>query len=162
MSSRWTSGCTVVAFAATMALGVFATPAVAATSDPCKVLKKSEIFHELDGVVGNPTKGLTTPVSKTCNWDVATSATRPSGTVSVHVMTIGGQAAYDGLKKITSQYVAVPELGKALYQQSTGALGVLQGGKYLTVQGVFIDTTTGHADVEPQLIALMKIARKRV
>jgi hypothetical protein len=56
----------------------------------------------------------------------------------------------------------VPELGKSLYQQSTGALSVLQGSKYLTVQGVFLDTTTGHVDVEPQLIALMKIARKRV
>ena len=145
-----------------MALGVFAIPAGAATSDPCKVLKKTEIVHEFDSAVDNPTKGLTTAVSKTCNWDVATSATRPSGTVSVHVMTIGAQAAYNGLKKMTAQYVAVPELGKSLYQQSTGALSVLQGSKYLTVQGVFLDTTTGHVDVEPQLIALMKIARKRV
>ena len=151
----------VVGIVVALGLGVFAIPAGAATSNPCKVLKQGEIFSALDGTVSSPQKGLATAVSKTCTWDVAASATRPEGTVSVHVTTIGGQAAYDGLKKQTAQFVAVPELGKSLYQKTTGALSVLQGGKYLTVQGVFI-ATSGHTDVEPQLIELMKIARKRV
>jgi len=129
----------VVGIVVALGLGVFAIPAGAATSNPCKLLKQGEIFSALDGTVSSPQKGLAT----------------------AHVTTVGGQAVYDGLKKQTAQFVAVPELRKSLYQKTTGALSVLQGGKYLTVQGVFI-ATSGHTDVEPQLIELMKIARKRV
>jgi hypothetical protein len=157
---------TVLACAAALSLGVFALPASASGgANPCKLLKGSEIVAALGGTVNSPQKGLTTPVSKSCDWKVAASADRPDGTLSVRVMTIGASAAYNGLKNQASLYVAVPQLGKALYSQKTGALSLLKGSTYLTVQGVFTaaDPLPIHlVDVEPQLISLIKIARKRV
>jgi hypothetical protein len=48
------------------AFGVGAAPAGAATTNPCKVLTKSQIQTAFGGTVGNPKKGLSTPVSSQC------------------------------------------------------------------------------------------------
>ena len=48
----------VVLVATTFAVG--ATPAGAATTNPCKVLKKSEIQQAFGGTVGSGRKGLST------------------------------------------------------------------------------------------------------
>jgi hypothetical protein len=154
-----------VGFTAALTVGVLGLPAGAKTTSPCKILKKSEIAASLGSTVSSGQPGLSTPVSKSCDFDVAASNDRPDGKVIVRVTTIGAKAAYDGLKDQTALYVAVPELGKALYSEKTGALSLLLGSKYLTVQGVFLATDplpVHQVDVESQLVDLMKIARKRV
>ena len=55
----------IVALAATT-FAVAATPAGAATTNPCKVLKKSEIQQAFGGTVSSGKKGLSTPVSSQC------------------------------------------------------------------------------------------------
>ena len=70
--------------------------------------------------------------------------------------------AYDGLKKETAIYAPVAGLKSSLYQQSTGALMVLDGKKLVTVQGVFLATSPiRQVDVQ-HLIPLVEIGTKRV
>ena len=128
----------IVAVVATLTVGLLSNAAGARTRNPCKVLKASEIESTLGGTVGSPAKGLTTAVSTQCKWSVAASVERPKGDVIVHYMFKGGPAVYVVLRS-NAAYEPVEGLGKALYSERTGALGVLKGGLYLTVQGVFID-----------------------
>ena len=79
---------------------VDAAPAGAATTNPCKVLKQSEIQKAFGGTVGSGKKGLSTPVSTQCEFPVGAAGDRPDGTVIVHVMTTGAKAAYTGLLKL--------------------------------------------------------------
>ncbi len=154
----------IVAVVAAVAIGLIAAPAGAKAKNPCKVLKASEIKRVLDGTVGRPTKGLATPVSIQCKWSVDANAQRPKGDVIVHYMFKGGAAAYAGLKG-TPGYEPAAGLANALYSERTSSLGVLKGGVYLTVQGVFIDSSSlpiHQVDVEAQLVELMKSASKRV
>ncbi len=153
----------VVALAA-LTCGVMASPAAAKGPDPCKVFKKSEIADAFGGTVGPAKKGLSTPVSATCNFEVTASADVPDGAFTVHVMSIGAKPAYDGLEKIAT-YEPVPELGKALYSPQTSVVDVLKGDVLLGVQGVFIDSSKlplGTTDVKAQLIQLAKKGVKRV
>ncbi len=108
-----------------------------------------------------PTPGLKTAASVECTWDVAAAGSTPDGTVTARVMTVGGKAAYDGLAKI-SQFEPVSGLKNSLYQQTTGALSVLDGANLVTVQGVFLEGPPIKAvDVLDQLIPLAKLATKR-
>src|ERR1700742_1002470 len=81
-----------------LAIGTFgmfaAVPAGAATTNPCKLLKKSEIQQAFGGTVGNGKKGLSTPVSAQCEFSVGANADRPDGTVIAKAMTTGAKAAY--------------------------------------------------------------------
>ena len=54
------------------------------------------------GTVASGKKGLSTPVSAQCEFQVGANADRPDGTVIVHLMTTGAKAAYTGLKKIVA------------------------------------------------------------
>jgi hypothetical protein len=153
----------VLALAA-LTCGLMATPAAAKGPDPCKVFKTSEIASAFGGTVGAAKKGLTTPVSATCSFDVTASADTPDGTFTVHVMSTGAKAGYAGLSKIAS-YQPVPELGKALYSPQTSVVDVLKGDILLGVQGVFIDSSKlplATSDVKTQLVALAKKGTKRV
>ena len=156
-----------IAVLATATLGVLAAPGHAASKpDPCKLLKTSEISQQFGGAtVSAGVKGLATPVSQSCKFTVAAAGDTPAGDVTVRVMTTGGKAAYNGLKKLNAGYVPVAGLANSLWNDKTEALSVLKGGTLVTVQPIFTsaDTLPIHTvDTQAQAIALVKLAAKRV
>ena len=153
----------IVALAATT-FAVAATPAGAATTNPCKVLKKSEIQQALGGTVSSGKKGLSTPVSAQCEYQVGANADRPAGTIVVHVMTTGAKAAYTGLKK-NSAYAPIDGVPNSLYAEKLDVVNLLKGDVLLGVQGGFLitDPLPIHSfDDKTQLTGLAQIAAKRV
>lgn len=150
---------------ASIVFGVSAAPSGAATTNPCKVLTKTEIATAFGGSVGTPKKGLSTPVSSQCEYKVGATADRPDGTVIVHVMTTGAKAAYMGLKKQGTLYVPIDGVANSLYAEKLHVVNILQGGVLLGVQGNFIVTDPlpiHFVDVETQLADLAQIGIKRV
>ena len=146
-------------------LGSVAAPAGAATPDPCKVLTTSEISKAFDGAtVAKGTKGLSTAVNKTCDFEVTGAGTLPDGAVNVTVMFIGAKAAYDGIKKFEG-YAPLPELGSSVYNEKLSVINTLKGKILLGVQGNFLATDPlpiHSVDVKSQLISLSKTGLKRV
>jgi hypothetical protein len=154
----------VVALAAT-AFGVSAVPSGAATKNPCKVLIKSEIATAFGGTVGNPEKGLSTPVSAHREYTVGATADRPDGMVIVHVMTTGAKPAYNGLKKQGTLYVPINGVPNSRYAEKLHVVNILMGDVLLGVQGNFIVTDPlpiHFVDVKTQLTGLAQIGIKRV
>jgi hypothetical protein len=86
---------------------------------------------------------------------------RFSTVATVHVMTIGAKAAFDGLPKISSDDQSMTQSPNALSSSNTGTIDMLVGSKLIGVQGVFLGTD-GRADVQTQMIQLAKLARQRV
>ena len=153
----------LVALAAA-SVGGLATPAGAAVTNPCKVLKKSEIQQAFGGTVSSGKKGVPTPVSAQCEYQVSANGDRPSGTVTVHLMTTGAKAAYDGLKK-TSQYDPIDGVPNSLYAEKLHVVDLLQGDVLLGVQGGFLITNPlplHFYDDTTQLTDLARIGAKRV
>ena len=110
------AGAVAGALALTTAMfGMFAAPGGAATTSPCKVLSKADIQTAFGGTVSSGKKGLSTPVSTQCEFQVGANADRPDGTVIVHLTTTKAKPAYTGLKKITQTYAPVDGLPNALY-----------------------------------------------
>ncbi len=147
---------------ATVAVG--AMPAGAATTNPCKVLKKSEIQHAFGGTVGSGRHGLSTPVSAQCEFGVGADGDRPAGTVTVHLLTTGAEAAYTGLRK-TSRYVPVDGVPNALSAEKVHVVDILQGDVLVGVQGGFVITDPlpiHFYDDTKQLADLARIAAERV
>jgi len=145
-------------------LGVSVAPAGAATTKPCKVLKKSEIQQAFGGTVGSGKQGLSTPVSAQCEFSVGANGDRPAGTVVVHVMTTGAKAAYAGLKKI-ADYTPIDGVANSLYAEKLQVVDILKGDVLVGVQGGFVitDPLPIHSyDDKTQLTALAQIAAKRV
>ena len=152
----------VVLVSTLFALG--GAPSGAATKNPCKVLTKNEIATAFGGTVGNPKKGLSTPVSTQCEYKVGATADRPEGTVIVHVMTTGAKAAYNGLKK-TSAYVPIDGVPNSLYSDKTHVVDILKGSVLLGVQGNFLITDPlpiHFYDAQTQLTDLAEIGIARV
>lgn len=152
----------VALVATTFAVG--ATPGGAATTNPCKVLKKSEIQRAFGGTVSSGKKGLSTPVSVQCEYLVGANADRPAGTIVVHVMTTGAKAAYTGLKK-TSAYAPIDSVPNSLYAEKLDVVNLLQGDVLLGVQGGFLitDPLPIHSyDDTTQLTDLAQIGITRV
>lgn len=142
-----------------------AVPAGAATTNPCKVLKKSEIQQAFSGTVGSGKKGFSTPVSAQCEYPVGAGSDRPAGTVIVHVMTTGAKAAYTGLKKISSTYTPIDGVPNSLYAEKLHVVNVLKGDVLVGVQGGFTITDPlpiHFYDDKTQLTDLAQIAAKRV
>lgn len=147
------------------ASGAFATPAGAATTNPCKVLTKAEIQTAFGGTVGNAKKGLNTPVSKQCEYKVTANGDRPDGTVIVHVMTTGAKIAYTGLKKQGTIYVPIDGVPNSLYAEKLHVVDLLKGNVMLGVQGNFVITNPlpiHFYDAKTQLTDLAQIGVKRV
>ena len=141
-----------------------AAPAGAATANPCKVLKKSEIQQAFGGTVGTGKKGLSTPVSAQCEFSVSANGDRPDGTVIVHLMTTGAKPAYNGLKKVTG-YVPIDGVPNSLYAEKLQVVDLLKGDVLVGVQGGF--TVTDPLPIHPyddkaQLTQLAQLAAKRV
>jgi hypothetical protein len=141
-----------------------ATPAGAATTNPCKVLKKSEIQRAFGGTVGSGKKGLSTAVSSQCEFQVGADGDRPAGTVTVHVMTNGGKAAYSDLKK-TPAYTPIEGVPDSLWAEKLHVVNVVEGNVLLGVQGGFLLTEPlplHFYDDESQLTDLAQTGVKRV
>jgi hypothetical protein len=154
----------VIAFAVATLGGFSAQDAGAATTNPCKVLKKSEIQAAFGGTVGNPKKGLTTPVSAQCEFQVSADGDRPSGTVTVHLMTKNGNIAFNGLKKI-SNYTPIEGFPNSLYGDKTHVVDVVKGKTLLGVQGGFLVTEPlpiHFYDDQQQLVDLAQNGLKRI
>jgi hypothetical protein len=160
---RRVAAATSVCAAGVMVLAGAVPAAAAKTPNPCKILKATEISQEFDGAtVSDPEPGLKTAASTSCTWDVAAGTTLPDGSVTTTIMFFGGKPAYNGLKK-EAGFVPVAGLKSSLYQESTGALMVLDGANLVTVQGVFLAVSPiRHVDVQEHLIPLSKLATKRV
>jgi hypothetical protein len=153
----------LLAFAAVTAVPAGATVA-AKTSNPCKLLKKSEIQQEMGQPTSAGKKGLiNTAVSKTCIFEVAAAGTQPDGEVSTYLQSVGAKIAFDANRQIEGN-VDVDEIPKAYYDPRTGALTSLKGDVLVVVQSVFITTEGGihSVDRKAETIELMKIARPRV
>lgn len=158
----------VIAGLAALVVTTFATaasPAGAASSiNPCKVLKQSEIQTAFGGTVATGKKGLSTPVSSQCEYQVSANGDRPNGTVIVHVMTTGAKAAYTGLKK-TSLSVPIDGVPNSLWADKTHVVDILQGNVLVGVQGNFLITNPlplHDYDAKTQLTGLAQTAAKRV
>jgi len=144
---------------------VDAAPAGAATTNPCKVLKQSEIQKAFGGTVGSGKKGLSTPVSAQCEFPVGAVSFHPKGSVIVHVMTTGAKAAYTGLKKISSTYAPIDGVPNSLYAEKLHVVNILKGDVLAGVQGgvTITDPLPIHFyDDKTQLTGLAQIAAKRV
>lgn len=153
-----------VASLAAMACGAIASPAGAATTNPCKVLKRSEIKQAYGGDVSTGKKGLSTPVSAQCEFQVSAAGDRPAGRVIVHLMTTGAKPAYAGLKK-TATYVPLDGVPNSLYAEKLDVVNILAGDVLVGVQGGFtiVDPLPVHSyDDKTQLIDLARTAAKRV
>ena len=149
----------------TVMVGLFAAPGGAATTNPCRVLSKEQIQTAFGGTVSSGKKGLSTPVSTQCEFQVGANADRPDGTVIVHLMTTGATPAYKGLKKISQTYAPVDGFPNALYAKKLQVVNVLKGDVLLGVQGNFliIDPLPIHAyDDKAQLLDLAKLGLVRV
>jgi hypothetical protein len=158
----------VIAGLFALAVTTFATvaePAGAASSiNPCKVLKRSEIQTAFGGTVTTGKKGLSTPVSAQCEYQVSANGDRPNGTVIVHVMTTGAKAAYDGLKK-TSLYAPIEGVPNSLWADKTHVVDILKGNVLVGVQGNFLITNPlpiHFYDAKTQLTDLAQLGAKRV
>lgn len=154
----------VIATAAltTATLGVLAVPGHAASKpNPCKLLKTSEISQQFGGAtVSAGKKGLSTPISTQCDFDVAATADFSAGTVTVHVMSPRGKAAF---KAMDGAFQPVAGEKGVLYWDKTGSAEMLKGDTLVGVQGVFLGDALPitQQDVQAQVIALNKLAIKR-
>ncbi|MET0276542.1 MAG: hypothetical protein ABW211_06825 [Acidimicrobiia bacterium] len=156
--------CGLIVAASLVAAGAVAAPAGTATKDPCKVLTTAEISKAFDGAtVSKGKKGLTTPVNAQCEYTVAAGSATPEGDVIVTMMTIGGQAAYDGLKtQSAAGYEVLTEIPKSIYNSKLSVVNTLKGKNLLGVQGLFRDASFKQVDVKTQLVALDKAGLKRI
>ena len=152
----------VTAAAAVASLGLAAGPAQAASKpNPCKLLKTSEIAKEFGGAtVSAGKKGMSTGISSQCDFEVAASGEFPAGTVTVHVFSPRGKAAF---KAVEGGFQPVAGQKNLLYWDKTGSAEMLKGDTLVGVQGVFLGESLPitQADVQEQVIALNKIALKR-
>jgi hypothetical protein len=141
-----------------------APAADAATTNPCKVLKQSELQRVFGGTVGSGKKGFSTPVSAQCEYSVSADGDRPDGTVVVHLTTTRAKAAYTGLKK-TAEYVPIDGVPNSLYAEKLRVVDLLQGDVLVGVQAGFTSTDPlpiHSYDDKAQLIQLAQLAAKRV
>jgi hypothetical protein len=143
----------------------FAAPVSAATENPCKVIKRSEIAKVFGGEVSTGRKGVATPASSQCEFQVGAAGERPSGTVTVHITTKGAKEAYAALKKKKAQYEPVDDLPKSLYAEPRHVVNVLAGNVLLGVQGGFLITNPlplHFYDDQAQLVDLARTGVARV
>jgi hypothetical protein len=120
-------------------LGLAGAPAGAAVRNPCKVVERAEIEQAFGGTVSTGRKGVSTPASAQCEYQVGADGDRPPGTVTVHLMTTGAKATYKGLRK-SADYAPVDGVPNALYAEQVHVVDILKGGVLLGVQGGFVIT----------------------
>jgi hypothetical protein len=128
--------------------------------NPCTLLKPKEISKALGQTTAKPTKGLNTPITKTCIFKVSAGNGQPEGELVTIVQTTGAKIAYDALStRPGMEHVA--GIAKSFYDPRTGTVNMLVGPVLLGVQSVFI-STEGHSDRKTETTALAKIAKKRL
>ena len=156
-----------IALASAFTLVLPAATATAATKNPCKLVKSSEINKVFGQPVGKPKQRISTPVSKQCEWKVTATADKPGGSVATYLQFVGAKSAFKA-DRPQFETASVSGLGKDAFYQSTGAAGgvvwVLKGDVLMTVQGVFFSVNGPMFDpaaLQDELVAVAKIARKR-
>ena len=138
------------------------SPAAAATKDPCKLLKATEIETVLGTDVAEGRKGRTTAVIRNCEWDLPAAAGGAGGLISATIQTSGAKLAFDTNRQ-QAGVEDLAELGKAYYipaalgPGSGGSVWMLKGSKLLSIN----DVLTPVAD-KAQLEELARLARKRL
>jgi hypothetical protein len=143
---------------------MFPAAAGAAATNPCKVVKRSEIQRAFGGTVATGKQGFSTPASSQCEFQISADGGRPAGTVVVHVRTTGAKAAYQGLEK-QSATTAIDSVPDALWSEKAHVVHVLQGDVLLGVQGGFTITEPlpiHFYDDETQLTQLAQMGLRRV
>jgi hypothetical protein len=143
---------------------MFAGPAGAADTNPCKVIRRSEIQQAFGGTVSTGRKGVSTSTSSQCEFQVGANGDRPAGTIVVHVRTTGGKDAYAGMKK-TDSNAPIDGVPNSLWAEKRDVVNLLKGDVLLGVQGGFLigEPLPIHAyDDKTQLTGLAQIGLKRV
>jgi len=150
-----------------IAAAALATPASAAvTRNPCRLLQPSEIEAVLEQSVANGVPGVTTPVSKSCGYDLTAEQGKPGGGVHTTLMTTGGDVAFRVNSKRPGAEM-VPGLGKAYYTAPTKTIGevhILKGHTLMAVQLVYVPVGGPAPDpslIKDEVIQLGKTAKKR-
>jgi hypothetical protein len=156
--------------AATMVLGLPMVPAGAATKNPCKLVKPAQISNIFDQPVAKGKRAISTAVSKSCDFAVELTDTKPDGSVSTYLQFVGADIAFETNREdLGDLSVDVSGLGGDAFYQPTGSDGgvvwVLKGDVLLTVQGVFFalgDTPdVDPVELQDELVAVAKIAKKK-
>jgi hypothetical protein len=159
------AGTTASVFAvAAASFAMLAGPAGAADTNPCKVIKKSEIQRAFGGTVSTGRKGVSTSTSSQCEFQVGASGDRPAGTIVVHVRTSGGKDAYAGMKKADSN-APIDGVANSLWAEKRDLVNILKGDVLLGVQGRFLisEPLPIHSyDDKTQLTGLAQIGLERV
>jgi hypothetical protein len=128
------------------------------------VIKRSEIQRAFGGTVSTGKRGLATPASAQCEFQVGADGARPAGTVVVHVRSKGAKAAFDGLAK-RSASVPIEGVDDALWSERAHVVNILAGSVLLRVKGGFTVTDPlpiHFYDDETQLRDLAQIGVGRV
>jgi hypothetical protein len=152
--------CSMAAFG-----GLAASAEAAAATNPCKVIKRSEIQRVFGGTVSTGKKGVGTPASAQCEFTVSADGDRPAGTVIVHLLSTGAKAAYDEFEQQTSRYTPVDGVPDAIYSDTGHVVNLLAGGVLVSVQGAFTITDPlpiHYSDDRSQLAQLAQQGAKRV
>jgi hypothetical protein len=77
----------------------------------------------------------------------------------VIVMFVGAKPAYDGLKKLTDQYVPTTRLSKSIYNDNQSVVNTRKGSILLGMQGRFSGDALPitNQDVQAQRVAISKV-----
>jgi hypothetical protein len=167
-------GAAAMGATACSALTVTAVPASAATApadatpadvtNPCKVVKRSEIQKVFGGIVSTGKVGPATPASSQCQYTVSADGDRPTGTVTVRLTTTRAQAAYDTLEE-SSAYDPIDGVPHALSAAERHVVAILHGDVLLGVQGAFTIANPlpiHRYDDAAQLTQLAQVGAERV
>jgi hypothetical protein len=160
----------VLALVPTLVAGAGMTPAAAATKNPCKLVKARQIEEIFGAPVAKGKKGLSTAVSKTCEFTVDATASNPEGGVYTYLQFVGAEVAFDTNKETLGDSAdPIDGLGDDAFFQSDigggGVVWVLKGDVLLNVQGVFFsigdDPVLDPTVLRDGLLDVAKIAVKK-
>jgi hypothetical protein len=130
------------------------------------VLKVAEISKVLGATPAPGARGAREISSTSCSYEVPAGAGHPTGELIVTITFSNAKTTYNGLSR-DARYTPFTQSGLiGMYApKPLGVAQVLKSSRMLSIQGVFVDTTTRPVvtvEVKDQLIALAKIAAKRV
>jgi len=144
-----------------------ASASVAATKDPCKLLKQAEIQKVIGLTVSPAEPGSEEPGTLTqCYWRVEATAEIAGGAVGTVVATSGGQlgdvkTVFEGNRQAVADAKSVPGVKNAFYNPDFGEVSVLRGDLLMNVSFQLYDTS-GNDAPGGRFKALVKLTKKAV
>jgi hypothetical protein len=157
-------GLLVVVALALAAVVVPASPSGAEVTNPCKVLKRSELQYALGATVAPGRIAPSTSASRQCEYQVAADQDRPLGTIVVLVRNTGAEKRFRELARRASSEM-VDGLADAIWSPNRRAIDVLAGDTLLGIQGNFLRADAlplAFSDVEVPLTALARVGAQRL